>query len=332
MKKISALTLLLIVFLSTTFACFSQEKEFNPKPASASVYNLGLKSYEQGDLESAITFFKRAIDIDSNFVDAYYNLGAIYKKQGNLPLAINSFQKAIDINLNDTEATFELASCYFIEKNYEQAKRYFSSLPADFPKYNEVKKNLLTINQYLATKVATQSQGISEQPIVTKQANSSQPSTPEIQAQLLVDTLTKPTKETFKDNFRIVSSNFNGPTGIARDSKSNIYIADFTKDAIERISSEGKRETFIEKVGIKGPIGLAVDENDNVYVANYNGDSIIKITQNKDIFVLVNQIAKPYYLFYDTQSKKLFATAQGNDSLVEIDTANVAKQPITSRQ
>ena len=327
------LTLLFLTVISifTPLPGFSEEssetsKSFNPKPASASVYNLGLKSYEQGDLQSATSFFKRAVDLDPDFVDAYYNLGAIYKKQGDISLAINAFQKAVDITPGDAEATFELASCYLLEKNYLKAKKYFSSVPQDFPRYSEAKKNLVTINQYLALEIPAQAQESQAQLVSEKLGDSSQP-----QAQLLVDTLTKPGKEVFKDNFRIIRSNFNGPTGVVKDSRNNIYIANFTGDKIERINNDGKREVFVEKLGIKGPVGLAIDENDNLYVANYGGDSITKITPDKEASILVSKIIRPYYLFYDTLSKKLLVTVQGNDALVEVDTLNVSKQPITSR-
>lgn len=306
--------LLIIAFLSTILPspCLdnSQEKNFNPKPASASIYNLGLKSYEQGDLESATTYFKRAVDLDPEFVDAYYNLGAIYKRQKNYPLAINAFQKAVDLNTEDLEATYELASCYFEEKNYEKAKKYFSSLPTTFVKYDQARNNIEIIQaQLLAnTLTNTETQGAPQHLQITK-----------------------PSEEAFKGRFRTITGNFNGPTGIAKDSKNSIYIANFTKDRIERITQEGLREIFIDKIGIQGPVGLAFDESDNLYVANYNGNSIVRITPNKQVSILVNKIIRPYYLFYDTSRGKLFATIQGNDSLVEIDTSNISKEPITSR-
>lgn len=328
----------------------NSEGEFNPKPASASVYNLGLKSYEQGDLQSAVTFFKRAVDLDPDFVDAYYNLGAIYKKQGNVTLAINSFQKAVDINPKDVEATYELASCYLLEKDYLKARKYFSSITSNFLKYNEVKRNLLTINQYLAqaapentnqpkpkdvqTNLETNlspNKALQEQKITMQEEQNKNEAWDETRGQLLVNTLTKPGKEAFRNNYKVVTGDFNGPTGIARDSKNNIYIANFTKDTIEKITPGGQKEIFVEKVGIKGPVGLAIDENDNLYVANYSGDSITKITPLKDVSFLINKIIKPYYLLYDTSTKKLFVTVQGNDSLVEIDTLNISKQPITSK-
>ena len=321
------------------------KSEFNPKPASASLYNLGLKSYEQGDIKSAVSFFRRSIDLDPEFIDAYYNLGAIYKKQKDFPLAIEAFQKAYNLNHEDFEAAFELASCYFEEKDYQNAKNYFSMIPSNFPKSNEAKQKTDLINQSLAanqgtseprqhldTSVPNQAQllantlGKAEEQ--TRSNNKEQD--PGTSTQAIVNNLAKPSKENLAPQMKIITSNFNGPTGIAKDSKNNIYIGNFASDRIERISSDGKREVFLEKAGIKGPVGLAIDGNDNLYVANYGGDSIIKITQNKEVSVISNKVVRPYYLLYDPFSNKLFATVQGNDALVEITTSPDSKEPITS--
>ena len=325
----------------------SSKKSFNPKPASASVYNLGLKSYEQGDLDSAITFFRKAIDLDPGFVDAYFNLGAIYKKQKNYPMAINSLHKAVEINPGDNEAVFELASCYLEDKDYLKAKKYFSSVSQDFSKYNDAKQNIEKADKYLAIESTSNSPQdhakIIQSPDVQAQILADtlqkelekqevQPQNNlagENKTQLLVNTLTKPSKESLKESFRIVTTNFNGPTGITKDSKNNLYVANFVKDSIEKITPDGSREIYIEKKGIQGPVGLAIDEHDNLYVANYNGDTIIKVNSNKEVSVVVNNIERPYYLFYDNKTSKLFSTVQGNDSLVEIDTRNLSKLPIT---
>lgn len=340
------------------------KSEFNPKPASASLYNLGLKSYEQGDTKSATSFFKRAIELDPEFVDAYYNLGAIYKKQKSFSLAINAFQKAYEINHEDYEVVYELASCYFEEKKFEDAKKYFSVVPTNFPKYNEAKQKLDLASQYLAS---ANTQNIPDSPSGTaiipkesqaqllantlgkaieqqKESKPEEPSNPQdtgtlgpkntdtsMQAQLLINNIAKPSKENLIPPMKIITTNFNGPTGIAKDSRNNIYIGNFTSNKIERISSDGKREVFLEKNGIQGPVGLAIDGNDNLYVANYGGDSIIKITQSKEVSIISNKVVRPYYLLYDPFSNKLFATVQGNDALVEISTKPDSKEPITSR-
>ena len=106
------LTLLLIATLQPTISLEDNQnqeptteikKNFNPKPASASLYNLGLRSYDQGDIQSAISYFKRAVDLDPQFVDAYYNLGEIFKLQKKYPDAIVVFEKAVEINSRDYE-------------------------------------------------------------------------------------------------------------------------------------------------------------------------------------------------------------------------------------
>lgn len=330
----------------------NSKSDFNPKPASASLYNLGLKSYEQGDLKSAISFFKRAIDLDPEFVDGFFNLGAIYKKQKDFPLAIDAFQKAYNINSEDNEVAYELASCYFEEKNYQSAKKYFSGLPTNFPKYNEAKQKIDLANQYLAstnsqnqasgtttTQTATSKESQAQlladtlakaKSIDTSASQNTNAPVQNNQAQLLVNDIAKPSKEDLTIPIKVITSNFNGPTGIAKDSKNNIYIGNFASDKIERITSDGEREVFFEKNGIKGPVGLAIDGNDNVYVANYSGDSILKITQNKEVSVISNKVIRPYYLLFDALSNKLFITVQGNDALVEINTSPDSKQPITA--
>ena len=353
LKKLSKAAV--ISFTLSVFLCFlpslaEENKNFNPKPASASFYNLGLKSFEQGDLESSTTFFKRAIDLDPGFVDAYYNLGAIYKKQNNFREAAVTFLKANEINPKDYEVAFELGNCYLELKGYEKAKKYYALIPPDFERYTEVKQKIELANQGLANPNLVNA-----------------PKTEEGQAQLLVNTLTKdkPTtpasqnqaqnnsqealvntlaasneekgstsnslKKVLKHEYKIITKNFYGPTGIAKDSKNNIYIGNFTRDSIEKIHPDGSREIFFEQNGVSGPVGLAIDESDNLYVANYNGNSIIRISPNKEVAVVIEKVVKPYYLYYDLISKKLLITVQGNDSLVEVDTSKVTKQQISSR-
>ena len=334
---------LILTFLLTMLPVFSEQTKeqlnFNPKPESASLYNSGLKSYESGDIQSAITFFKQAVELDPNFVDAYYNLGAIYKKQKDYYNAITAFQKSADINPEDFEVVFELASSYFANGNYDLAKKYFSLVPLDFPKYAEARQNIEIINNSIA------SSNINT-------PNQRDFTSPSAQAQLLIDKLgrqnteetpsvsikqqepvaiTMPKKETFEGNFKVISGNFFGPTGIAKDSLNNLYIANFSKDTIEKISPGGKREVFVDKIGLNGPLGLATDENDNLFIANYNEGTIVRVTQEKEISIIATRLSKPYFLFYDTNTKKLFVTVQGNNTLVQIDTANLSQNPVTSR-
>lgn len=348
-NKLNYLSFLLLTLLSVNLSLSANAVDKpsgeNPKPASASVYNLGLKSFEQGDIPSAISFFKRAIDLDPNFIDAYYNLGAIYKKQKNYSESAKAFQKAVDLNPKDYEATFELANSYLNLKDNQNAKKYFSVIPSSFPKYGEVARNLANIEQGSAgqpqiantaksggTDLDTnQAQLLANALTGETQQIKESPSNPVVEPQKkdngLINSLTK--KENLVNPIRTVTDSFSGPTGIAKDSKNNVYVANFTKDSIERINVDGSKEIFIDKVGLLGPVGLAIDDADNLYVANYSGNSIVRISPDRQVTVIVDKVTRPYYLLFDKATAKLFATVQGDDALVEIDTKNITKLPIT---
>lgn len=352
MKSKSSLSLiisLLITFsvnLTVIAADKQSDKDFSPKPASASLYNLGLKSFENNDLDSAITYFKKAIELDPEFIDAYFNLGAIYKKKKDHLNAIAAFQKTVSLDPSDLEAKFELANACFLEKDYKLAQKYFLEIPNSYPKYKEVKDNLDKIQNYIA---------MQESSHITNPLNNQMGE--KAQAQLLVDKLTEEVKKESngenieevsdkKNNeqiansltkpsedsiniFKVLSKNFSGPTGIAKDSKGNIYIANFKNDVIEIISPDGTKRIFYDESGINGPVGLAVDEFDNLYVANYKDGSVVKISQDRSIRKLVSDLDKPYYLLYDHNTRRLLITAQGNNSLIEISTT--LNQPISFR-
>lgn len=351
-RFLQVIVLIAIIFFASKNIAYSQsssQESYNPKPASASLYNLGLKSYENGDLNSAVTYFKRAIDLDSDFVDAYFNLGAIYKKLRKYPQAIHALQKAIELAPDDYEATYELASCHLAMKNYAYASKYFARIPETFPKYNEAKASLDKINTFLARSggqpvisgnpKAPENQAkllvnalTNEQKNISKTSlpNTGQTTSPQSQAKLLVNTLTKPEEDILENNnLNIVSHGFSGPTGIAKDSKGNIYIANFSSDSIERVLTDGSKEIFVDKVGIQGPVGLAFDDEDNLYVANYRGGSIVKISQDKSVSIVIGDLNKPYYLFFDKDSGKLLITEQGKNSLIEVDTSTTVPHPIT---
>jgi tetratricopeptide (TPR) repeat protein len=61
-------------------------------------YNEGARHYQSGDLEEAISEYRQAISIDSNYAEAYLNLGVIYKIQGDLDGARGYFEKALSID------------------------------------------------------------------------------------------------------------------------------------------------------------------------------------------------------------------------------------------
>ena len=57
----------------------------------------GHSHYHNGNLDDAITDFKKSIELKQNNADAYFYLGNAYDKKGDKTLALHNYQKAIDI-------------------------------------------------------------------------------------------------------------------------------------------------------------------------------------------------------------------------------------------
>lgn len=105
-------------------------------------YQVGLNYQEKGQLQEAIYFYQKAIQIDSNITDAYYNLGTIFKRRGQLDEAITCYQKVLQINPGYIEAYYD-----FVDAVQEKAKpgvdsSYYNRIIQDIPNYLESYLNL----------------------------------------------------------------------------------------------------------------------------------------------------------------------------------------------
>ena len=65
---------------------------------SAEVYkNLGVSYLEQGKLDKAIVEFKKAVQINPGFVEAYYLLADVYSLKGEGSLSLKSLERAMTL-------------------------------------------------------------------------------------------------------------------------------------------------------------------------------------------------------------------------------------------
>jgi DNA-binding beta-propeller fold protein YncE len=80
---------------------------------------------------------------------------------------------------------------------------------------------------------------------------------------------------------------FSSPSGVALDSKDNLYVVDTGNDRIQKIQPDGNI-TSIGKYGFDlgefyNPFGVALDSKDNLYVADTDNNRIQKIRQDGNI-------------------------------------------------
>lgn len=59
-------------------------------------YQNGLSSQNEGDIDAAIDWFLKCIEVDDKYADAYYHLGWVYSQNGQNDKAQEMFQKIVD--------------------------------------------------------------------------------------------------------------------------------------------------------------------------------------------------------------------------------------------
>ncbi len=76
--------------------------------ASQAYFQLGhIKQFFDGELDSAMYFYNKAIYVESRYTEAYHNLGMCYFEKGDKTKALQSFGKALKYN-----SDFELSRAY----------------------------------------------------------------------------------------------------------------------------------------------------------------------------------------------------------------------------
>ncbi len=104
---------------------------------------------ELNKFEKAITNFKKAIDINPEYADAYYNIGNTYYDLQEYNNAIKHFEKAIEINPKDDDVYYNTGNSYYHLKEYNNAIKYFEKAIEINPKKSEAYNNLGIIYYFL---------------------------------------------------------------------------------------------------------------------------------------------------------------------------------------
>ena len=88
------------------------------------IYNKALDYSTRGDLNTALTEYKKALDIHPNFIEAYNNIGEIYSRTGKNQMAISVYEKALRIDRN-YRLLLNLGVEYYNHLDYKTALGYF---------------------------------------------------------------------------------------------------------------------------------------------------------------------------------------------------------------
>lgn len=275
-KTIFTLAILVIETCQISFADIATDAKLQ--------YNKGIDYYQLGQFEEAASCFKKATELDPNYIDAYYNLGSIleYLKQDEAALAV--FKQIILRKPDDYESVYKAAELSKKLGEYDKAKMYLTLIPQDSLIGSRAKE--------LANSMDTD--------IPTAKAEQTQPKT-------YIDAAPQ-------NDSNGMYSDISSPTGVVTDNRGNLYVAGFSDNTIYKIGPDNKKIVYIKSEKIDGPIGLSIDLQGNIYIANYNKDNVLKVDRNGAITELISSIQKPYCM--SITGDLLFVSSQGSNSVI----------------
>lgn len=106
--------------METALREYRRALELNPSEPMAH-NNLALIYASQGKNKEAEEEYKKELEVNPNYDNAYFNLGLLYLGENRNEEAIENWKKTLQINPNYIDALKALTNYYYGEKNYEEA-------------------------------------------------------------------------------------------------------------------------------------------------------------------------------------------------------------------
>jgi len=149
-----------------------------PSLEALKTYSMGVTTArEKGDAE-AIPFFKRAIELDSNFAMAYCNMGLAYANLGQPSLSAENLRKAYDRRERVSEKErLRISAFYYafatgeLEKEAQTYELWIQSYPRDASPHSNLGANSNSLGQYEKAVAETQEALRLEQNTVVVESN-----------------------------------------------------------------------------------------------------------------------------------------------------------------
>jgi len=131
MKKVTPVfstTLFLLIsflFLPVGLLCAQTWNEATTKQTAMEYRDKGLQAQRSGEVDTAMMYFQKAVELDPSLAVAYNDLGVLYEARGWLDRAKMAYGKAIELDPNMASPYYNLGSIYAREGEFEKAVKYF---------------------------------------------------------------------------------------------------------------------------------------------------------------------------------------------------------------
>ena len=128
LKNLLALTLKSVGRFDESKQAFLEAIKDNIKnPEIAYIYtNAGNLHYDIGQIKSAITFHKAAVQLNPKAINSFLGLGLAFSNEGNNQKAVDFFSKGLNLNKNDENLNYHMATALRKLERYKEASMYYS--------------------------------------------------------------------------------------------------------------------------------------------------------------------------------------------------------------
>jgi len=146
---------------NTAVDALPREEDLSPLQIQARVYrNKGLQMQSIGNINSALSLYQKAIELDPSYAVAYNDLGVLYEAMGDLSRAQECYLKSVKIDPDYLSACSNLAIFYENKRDLRKAayfwkKRAEAGVPGD-PWTEKARKRLDDILLVLGEKTVSE--------------------------------------------------------------------------------------------------------------------------------------------------------------------------------
>jgi hypothetical protein len=282
-------------------------------------YNQGIEAYAKGSKYQALRSFERAAGADPTYPDAFYNLGSLYYQLGNYDKATNAFKRVLQLTPSDTLARYNLGLSLEKQQQLPDASWVYRQIPKSDKNYPKAQARLSALASKIV--VAPAKPQTTAQPVVVRQ-----PSVPPTTMPLGVypNNASNGIQSTIvaKRPSEVFAKGLYGPTGMALDFRGDLYVANYSKNVILRVTPRGEKTIFAQDAMLHGPIGLVLSpRTGELFVANYLDNNIVRISPTGKVSLLTSGLSKPYNLYLDVPTNTLYVSEQETNSISKIHLA-----------
>jgi tetratricopeptide (TPR) repeat protein len=124
---------------------YKKAVEIRPYYADAAVSAGCIIAEQQGDINQAIEYFRKAVQAAPDSVRAHFNLGIALQKRGNLGEAVAHYRQVVRLDPEIAEAQYALGKSLFLEGNFSEAVIHIKSSLESKPDNIDAQNNLAWI-------------------------------------------------------------------------------------------------------------------------------------------------------------------------------------------